>query len=211
MSKKKMLLTQLVFVVIIISCASSIPLKPQDKASLQTISISNHVEKPDVIYYKEYSLYAPHTTSGRIEAYNEMKNANQIIYLMKHFDIDVSQIVREQFTNELESSGIFNSILPEGADGEIKLRVLTYGFGPPILSEHRVKPLKPMMGIEGRLQTSDGSVVWKKYAYVTNLSKITPEYSPEDFTNKPESLRRAFEITAAIIVQELVSHMKGEK
>jgi hypothetical protein len=195
MPKKKIIFTQLVCAVIIISCLScSVPLKSLDKASFQTISISNNVQMPEEMYYNEPT------------AVHEKENADKIKYLMKLFDIDVSQIVREQFTKELESSGVFNSIVPEGGDGEIILRVNQYGFG------YGFEPgQKPMMAIDGSLQASDGSVFWRNYAYVTNLNTITPAYSIEKLTNNPESLREAFEITTAILVQELVSHMKGEK
>lgn len=208
MSEKKMILTQMVFVVFIISCISSVPLKPQDKASLQTISIRNHVQMPKEMYYKgpEHQLTA-YGLIGQIAAdYYEMKNEEKIKYLMNKFEIDVSQIVCEEFTNGLEASGIFNSIVPERGNGEVMLWVHMYGFGYNFESK-----LKPTMGIEGRLLGPDDSVVWKKYAYVTIFNEVTPSCSIEEFTSNPESLREAFEITASLIVQELVSHMKGKK
>jgi hypothetical protein len=203
-----MIFIQLICAAVLISCASSVPLKPQEKMAIQIISINNHVKMPEEMLYKgpEVALGAFGTVGEITAEFLEMTNKEKIKYLMNKYDIDVAQIVREQFTNELEAGGVFNSIVPAGGDGKIKLWVRIYGISYELSGK-----LKPVLGVEGSLLGSNDSVVWKKYAYVTNFNDMTPGNSMEQFISNPELIREAFEISAILVAQDLVKHMQGKK
>ena len=71
-----------------------------------------------------------------------------------------------------------------------------YGFGQP---QGLSSQLKPLLGVVGELVAPDGSVLWKKYDYVTNVNGKTPSHTLEEYLNDPELIREAF-ITASQIV-----------
>jgi hypothetical protein len=187
------------------ACVSSVPLKPEKKASIQSISIRNHVQMPDVMFYRgpEYALGAFGVTGQFASNLIEMKNHEIIKYLMDKTDINVAQIVREHFANEIEANMIFNSIVSEGGDAEFALSVQIYGFAYELSSK-----LKPMLGVIGSL-TQDDTVLWKKYAYVTNFNETTPPNTIKQFVNNPELIREAFETAAQIVAEDLCKHMQG--
>jgi hypothetical protein len=187
------------------ACVSSVPLKPQKRASIQSISINNHVQMPDVMFYRgpEYALGAFGVVGKFAADITKMKNHEIIKYLMDETDTNVVQIVREHFTNEMERNKVFSSIVPEGGDAKIVLSVQMYGFAYELSSK-----LKPMLGVIGNLTQND-TVLWKKYAYVTNLNKTTPSNTLKAFVANPELIREAFEAAAQIVVEDLCKHMQG--
>ena len=123
---------------------------------------------------------------------------------MKKNDIQVAQIVCDHFKNEIERNMIFNSIVSEAGDAEIALSMQIYGFAYELSGK-----LKPMLGVTGSL-TEGSTVLWKKYAYVTNFNDTTPPNTMEQFINNPERIRYAFESAAQIVVEDLCKHMQGK-
>ncbi|MHC4751574.1 MAG: hypothetical protein ACYTFW_17090 [Planctomycetota bacterium] len=195
-------LAKLTCIIALTACVSSVPLTAEKKASIKSISINNHVQMPDAMFYRgpEYALGAFDIPVEYIE-----KSIGEIIqYLMRESKIDVTQIVREQFINGIEVNRIFESIVSESGDAEIRLSIRIYGFAYEISSK-----LKPMLGVEGSLIKSDDSVLWKKYAYVTNLNKSTPSSTLGQFFNNPELMREALTVATQIVVEDLVNDMQG--
>jgi hypothetical protein len=191
---------------VLLACAGSVPLKPEKRASIQSISINHHVQVPDAMYYSgpEYALHAYGVIGDIFADYIQMKNHEIIKDLMKKNDIHVVQIVRDHFTNEMERNTIFKSIVSEGGDAEFALSVLIYGFANELSGK-----LKPMLGVTGSL-TEGNTVLWKKYAYITNFNDTTPPNTLEQFVANPELIRYAFESAAQIVVEDLCNHMQGK-
>ena len=64
-------------------------------------------------------------------------------------------------------------------------------------------------GVEGCMTRPGGSVIWKKYAYVTNIGDQTPSYTIGELVTDPERIRQAFQVSAQIVAADLVHHMQG--
>jgi hypothetical protein len=161
---------------------------------------------PGDIFYQgpEFALEA-FGVVGYVAGYNiKMKNEEKLAFLMKKKQIDVSQIVRDEFIQAVEARHVFQSLVPDGGDATITLTVKTYG-----LSYGRSSELRPILGVEGCMTRSGGSVIWKKYAYVTNLSDKTPSYTMAELATDPERIRQVFQLSAQIIAADLVRNMQG--
>jgi hypothetical protein len=96
---------------------------------------------------------------------------------MQKGEVDVGRIVRDQFDAELRSAGVFSSVTSENSDAQVRLEVNVYGLAQP---HGFSSQLKPTLGVTGKLLRPDGSVVWQKYEYITNLNGQTP---PTPWTN----------------------------
>ena len=200
MQSKRLGFTLLLCAFVLSACAGSVPLTAKNRASIQSISVSEQVTMPDVMFYRgpEYALGALKVPVEYVE-----KSIGEVIQrLMREHKIDVAQMVRDQLIKELEDHRLFNSIVAEGGDAEVKLAIVTYGFAYEMSSR-----LKPMLGVEGTLITSNDTVIWKKYGYVTNLSKETPSNTLGQFIDNPQLMREAFAAATQIVVADLIIHM----
>ena len=112
---------------------------------------------------------------------------------MRRRQIDVGQIVREQFAAELGRAGFF-SIVPEGGDAQVKLEVPMFGFGATWAFSTEVRP---MLGVIASLVRKDGSVVWQRHEYITSMNGGTPKHSIEEYLETPELIRQGFESVAS--------------
>jgi hypothetical protein len=189
-------------------CATTVPLTKQVRESTRSVSIDKSVKLPGDMFYQGRGQsvgMAFGLIGAAIAAATAEGPKGQLKAAMREAQIDVGEIVREQFATELIGSGMFPSILQEGADVQVKLEVRIFGFGQP----HGFSAqLKPMLGVEGTMVRSDGSVIWQRYDYVTNLSDKTPSQTLEQYLEKPELIRDAFTMTAKLVVADLVRHMR---
>ncbi len=192
-------------------CAGSVALTKKDRSSLQTVAINKDVTKPDDMFYqgrKQSVLAGTFGLIGSAIAAESAKEPKSMLNAaMEKNNIDVRQIVKEQFENELKKSGLFGSVVNEKGDAEFKLSIDIYGFAQP----HGLSSqLKPMLRVKGNLVRTDGSILWEKTEYVHNLSKGTPSHTIEEYLGNPELIREAFTVASKIVVSALVNDMRGE-
>lgn len=193
-------------------CARSIKLIKSDIPSIQSVSIGESVKKPDEMYYygaRENALFAIiGGCCGGITAFSAAKkSAAKFEAVMESENIDVRQIVREQFVNELKDANLFSSIVSEGGNAEFKLSISGYGFAIP---HGLTRRLKPQIGVVGKLIKSDGSIIWKKNEHVSPLSENTPSHRHKEYLSNPELIREALTIASQIAIGKLINDMKGE-
>jgi len=195
-----------------LGCASKVSLKKEDMQVNRTVNISQNVSLPEAMFYqgrKEMMLQGTLGLIGAAAAEGGRKGTADIIKdVMNKSNVDVAQIVRTEFEQQLKSSNLFNTILPDrGNYPEIKLKIQLYGFASPQTFSSQ---LRPMLGITGELVKPDGSVIWKNYEYVSNLNGKTPSYTLEEYLKNPELIREAFNGASQIAVRGLIEDMKGE-
>lgn len=206
-------LTKSIFAVSIVSlmigCGGQVALKKGSLDTIQSVSVSKNIAKPDRLSYqgrKESGLMgACGCLGGLFAGSTSKKTAVKITAVMEREEIDVTEIVREQFIEQLEESNLFNSIAPENSTAEFELSIRIYGFAQP---QGLSSQLKPMLGVVGSLVRSDGSVLWKEYEYISNLSGKTPSHSLKEYLNNPTLIREAFTIAAQRVAVDLIEHLK---
>ncbi len=202
----------MLLVLLFVGCASSVVLKKDALLSNQFVSISKNISLPEILFYQgpKESIYG--STLGLIGAAiaeSSRKSTSDIIkYVINKSNIDIPKIVRGEFEQQLKNSNLFSMIQPDGGNyPEIKLSIRVYGFGQP----HGLSSqLKPILGVAGELVHPDGSVLWKKYDYVTNLNDNTPSHTLEEYFNNPELMREAFSAASQIVVTGLIDHMNNK-
>jgi hypothetical protein len=131
----------------------------------------------------------------------------QLKAAMREGQVDVEQIVREQFKTELAGSAIFPSIVSEGGDAEVRLEVGMFGFSQPHGFSGK---LVPVLGVIGSLTRKDGTVLWKSHDHVSPLNGQTPAHTLEEYLQNPQYMREAFTIAAKIVSEGLVKHMRQD-
>jgi hypothetical protein len=124
---------------------------------------------------------------------------------MRRGQIDVGQIVREQFAAELGKAGIFPSIVPEGGDAQVELEVQMFGFGATWAFSTE---LRPALGVKATLVRKDGSVVWQRYENITSLNGETPKHWIEEYLETPDLIHQGFESVAKLVAAALVDHIR---
>jgi hypothetical protein len=117
-------------------------------------------------------------------------------FIMQNNNIDIGEIIREQFMNALIESQLFSSVVPEGGDAEFQLSV-SYGLGK-----------KPLISVMATLLKPDGTLVWREYDYITALNKKTPSHPPEEYLNQPKLIREAFTVASQIVVETFIKALQ---
>ena len=112
-------------------CASQRALTKPVRESLQSVSINKDVKLPDDMFYygTEQVGAGMFGLIGAVASAAAAKGPKaQLKAAMQEGQIDVAQIVREQFATQLVESHVFSSIIPEGGEAEIRLEVRQFGF-----------------------------------------------------------------------------------
>lgn len=198
---------------LLIGCVSHVPLTKRDRSLIQSVSINEDIAKPGDIYYygsKEVWLFATMgAIPGTVAGTQTVKGPKSMLKnVMEKDQIDIAQIVGEQFTNELKKSNLFNSIVHEKADAEFKLSVL--GYGLEVKAGGFSRKLRPVLTVKGSLAKPDGSILWEKQRGVFAKGG-TPSHTLEEYLENSELLREAFTIAAQIVVTDFIKDMLGEQ
>ena len=206
MKRMMAVLASLFYIALLTACVGSVPMMAKNRVSIRSVVIDRQVALPEVMFYRgpEFALEA-FGVVGYVAGYNiKMSNEEKIAVLLRKKQIDVSQIVRDEFIEVIKARQVFPSLVPDGGDATITLTIKTYGLAYGLSSE-----LRPMLGVEGCMTASGSSVIWKKYAYVTNMGDRTPSYTIGELVADPERIRQAFQVSAQIVAADLVRHMQG--
>jgi hypothetical protein len=199
----------LLVLTLLTGCASTVPLTKPVRESIRSVSINKEVKVADNMSY-----YGPGQGLGPLfgligyaiaEAVSRGPSA-KLNAAMQEGQIDLAQIVREQFESELVRAGIFPAIVAEARDAEIRLEVREFGFAQPFDPLDR---LKPILRVLGSLTRTDGTVLWKKDEHVTNRNEQTPDHTLEEYLQNSQITREAFTVAAKIVASGLVSDLRG--
>lgn len=191
-------------------CAASVALTKPSRDATRSVSVKKTVARPDDIVYagRGQSIGAAFGLIGAaIAAAAAQGPKAQLKAAMQEGQIDLGEIVRDRFAAELAGAAIFPAVVPEGADAEVTLEIVFIGFVAPYAFSGQ---LKPMLGVNGTMTRPDGTVLWKKYDYVTTYNDQTPSHTLEEYLQSPHLIREAFESASRIVVGGLIKAMRAE-
>lgn len=201
-----LLLSALVFS----GCATSVTLKKSDRELIRSISINKDVKIPDDMVYQGptqtwgISMGVIGVAKGAAAAMTDKDLINEV---MGNNQIDLRQIVREQFAEEMIAAGVFPLIVSEGGDAVVILEIRIWGLAQ---AHAFTDQLKPMLNVKGTLVQANGTVLWERVDYVTAFHDQTPRYTLEEYLQNPQYIREAFTACAKIVSQGLVNDIKKE-
>jgi hypothetical protein len=189
-------------------------LSEKEKASIQSVSINKHVEKPNslsVEVYNKVGVYKkPIGGWGKAKANGigygrlDVGIKRKLRTIWKRAFIDIEKIVMEELENRLKSGGIFDSILPSGGDAEFTIRIITYGFYSKRADS---KFLQPALSVEGELIKSDSTILWKSVASSGGYFSQLPSYTLKDFEDSPDLMREAINLVAKRVIGYLIDKL----
>jgi hypothetical protein len=187
-------------------CGGARSIKSEDRAAIASVSVADAVKVTDepMVIGSEASLGALFgAIGGAIAADGQKTSGQDFANLLKTSGIDVGQIVRERFADELKAHPFYGSRL--AADGEYRfsLKVASYGINKTnTLSSDWV----PNMRIEYQLLAPDGKILAQDWAMTMPFSGL-PAFTYDQIHANPQILKDAFREAAGRLSMKLVKKM----
>jgi hypothetical protein len=134
-----------------------------------------------------------------------MSTVEAIVYNMDAANIDLGEIVRKRFEEELVKTGRFKVVgEQETADAELQLTVNNWGFA---LTQGFSSVVYPTINVTGLLKHGEERV-WQRTEYITAFnSGNTFGFTPLRYRTEPELLRTALDGVSQIVDQYLVKDL----
>jgi hypothetical protein len=134
-----------------------------------------------------------------------MPTYQAIISSMSINQIDLGEIVKSQFENQLNTLNKFKVVdVDAQADAEIQLTVVNWGFG---LTQGFSSVMYPTMKVEAEMKQGK-VVVWRHGNYITPFNgDNTYAFTPLEYRTDPEKLKAALNGVATIISKKLVENL----
>jgi hypothetical protein len=196
------------FAAIILSgCASTVPLSQESRKSIRSISISETVSLPDNMFYHGGGqtlgmLFG--AVGGAVAGSASQRPADQIRTFMQASNINVDEMVRFAFTDELEKASVFEISDSKSVDAQIELEINMYG----LIQVHGYSSrLRPIMAVRGKLIDNNGKVLWIGHGSTPAFTSNLPAHTLAEYSADPELLKKAFLDASRIVALELLSDL----
>ena len=185
-------------------CAS----KGQLRESIKTVSINKEVKVANNLLYsgalQRRMTLIPGAGVGVANATARDPGA-QLKAAMVEAQIDIGEILREQFQTELVKTSVFPSFATEGGDAEVRLEVSSLGFFTP--HEYTTK-LRFCVSVIGRLVRRDGTVLWRRKEHSTEKEGQVPTHYFNEYIQNPQLIREACTAAMKVVITKLVKDMR---
>ncbi len=202
-----------------LSGCSGVDLADETRKSLRTVSVHRDIEVsgsfsgklPGVDLTTRGTMWYSGWITAPVGAYfdvvdwseNHNRWAKAFSRRMRAADVEVGDLVREQFFRELSEADVFGSVVEWGGDAVFSLKVdygLADGWGAR-------GSWKPWLEVEGVLVDADGRVLWRESTSIASIDDRLPElFRP---FKSPRKLRTAYRVAAKILAAELIEDLKG--
>jgi len=177
----------------------------QGVGSVKKISIDPEIPDPGIPLIQSPGNFKAYMIGGGVGAAVDQQTAGKAFreYMRKN-NIDISRIVVESFKRVIEEDKAF--ALGADADTKLKLAVNSYGFGVAGLFGGNER--RPMLNVTASLVSSNGTALWKKTDFITNLSKLTQAYTYDQLAENPQLTVKSFEQASVLLSRQLLSGLK---
>lgn len=134
-----------------------------------------------------------------------MSTVEAIVHNMNSADINLGEMVRKSFEEQLVTTGRFKVVGElEDADAELQLTVNNWGFA---LTQGFSSVVYPTINVTGILKR-DGNRVWQRTENITVFNGAnTYGYTPLRYRTEPELLRTALGGVSEIVDEHLVKDL----
>jgi hypothetical protein len=127
-------------------------------------------------------------------------NAKSFAEFMHASGIDIGEIAREQFTEQLKANAFYGPRLSQNADYRFVLEVKVYGINKTnTFSSNWV----PNLRLDYQLLSPSGKVVAEDWAMTPPFSDV-PTFTAEEMKANPQLLKKSFERAAANLSAKLL-------
>ena len=193
------------------ACASTTELTKENESKINAIGINNKVKIPEKAFYHGpgKAVGAMFGAVGAIIAEATDSNDELIVEYMKKNDINIDDIVLEEFTKQIKLNnklaGKLTSDEIAAPDANLVLEVRIYGIAQThgFSSEYR-----PTLGVAAKLVSNSGEILWEEYEFVTALNDETSGIPFEDYFKDPAVMKDKYENVSRIVVALLIKSLQ---
>lgn len=117
--------------------------------------------------------------------------------------IQITEIVRNEFINQLKLNNRFKIANKEYSDATIYLEIRGYGLTIPTGFTDK---LKPVLTVVGRLINRDGKVLWQDSESIRSFENL-PDFGASELLQDPHDLFVAWNAAAQVVSKKLVKSL----
>lgn len=195
----------------LVGCAGTPPMKPDERAMIRQVTISEDVIAPKPTIYSS-AVTAGAVVGGAVGAAiasSASDSSPEEQYLLSN-NIDIKKIFRQDLINELESRELFMVGDSGKTDATIDITITNYGFwvGGKFMNFDAVRPT---LYVRLNVKDTSGKEIWSGFDFVGNMSSMTDVVSLEDVRAKPEVAERSLRQVSKLVAKLLVADIEGRE
>lgn len=193
--------------IIFAGCATTLPLSQEAKDSIRSVSISENISLPESMFYHGGGqtlgmLFG--AVGGAVTGIATQRPAEQIKAFMKISDINVDDMIKNAFKDNLSQTSAFNILESGASDAHITIEINIYG----LIQVHGYSSrLRPIMAIQGEMTDSNGKVLWIGNSSTPAFTSNLPAHTLNEYANNPELLKDAFVEASSLVTSSLIADM----
>jgi len=195
-------------------CATTQSLSDADRKAIDTVSVAKSVVMPPSPVVMGRASQTAGFWGGPIATAVMVNRENSdVVQFKRHVEanrIDIGEIIRQEFINQVKSTGAFPGVVSEGGKATFELTVEQYGLGQGFSLSPTNAPLRPTLRMIAKLSTPDGKVVWQNSHTLTALSGEIPAYVVDEYYTVPGRIEDAFKKAGELVARELLKDL-GQK
>jgi len=185
-------------IVVFCGCAAS-RLTKQARARIDSVTINLKPSMPSQMEYFQDDL-TPGSSSGLLGALMAVNG------VMRANNINVGQIIVDEFREQLAAKRVFPSIVKYGGEAEFSFKIHFYGlrFKPFAKDEQ----LGVVLKVTVYLRKANGALVWMATADCS--PDRTEAYLWRTYVTEPERVRMVFQQAARVVVSDLFNNIETD-
>lgn len=185
------------------ACVSTITMTPEEAKSIKTIEVSQKVIPAKRMCYLDQKQLWASACIGLLACAIPHYDEDQIKETALKEKIQITEIVRNEFINQLKQNTRFKIANKEYSDAVLYLEVRVYGF---IAASGLTSKLKPVLMVVGRLINHDGKVLWQDSESIRAFENL-PDFEASELLQDPHNLFVAWNAAAQVVSKKLVKSL----
>lgn len=184
-------------------CVSTIQMTPEEAKSIKAIEVSQKVIPAKRMCYLDQKQLWASACIGLLACAIPHYDEDQIKETALKEKIQITEIVRNEFINQLKQNTRFKIANKEYSDAVLYLEVRVYGF---IAASGLTSKLKPVLTVVGRLINRDGKVLWQDSESIRAFENL-PDFEASELLQDPHNLFVAWNTAAQVVSKKLVKSL----
>lgn len=185
-------------------CVSTTSLSMQDRQSIHTVMVDKNISVPKDIYIYGPNEALPLAAGGLIgglmsapAAKNDQRDMQQLV---SDNHINIGQIVRNQFINQINSSTGMKVNNRGYVDANLVIAIKLYGV---TVTNPFSSVVVPLLSFDAKL-IRNNQMVWEGHNLAKSLDKSLPRYTMQQIQDNPQYLYQMWNFVAQELVGDMV-------
>ncbi len=203
--KEHLMALTLGLTLILTGCATSINLSPQQRQNVKSITINSNIPVPHDMYYMgdtERATIFLGVIGGIAEAAIDDNKSKKLILLARKNNIDIRQIVKIAFINQINQRKLFNLVEAHG-DAQLNIIIKMYGLSVPVGFSMK---LTPVLAVIANMTNQHNQIIWQKEKLI-NVDRNMPTYNAQEIKANPALLKKMWTAASVQIAAETLQSL----